>query len=387
MESSRRILGVAALGTILALFWAAPAGLEAGEEEALLQALDKAAQSGKPFKEMTAEAKPAVQAAQKPGHDAALAKLKDEYSSAKSMLEEKTIASAALRISILAQAATELGNTALFGDCRLIPWQELFDLSESSALDRAQQVEAATKLAKLWQPLWDNLFDEVLRQHRAAETRGDAAGMKTCITQMELLAEAAQKAFSREDMALKAKSFKEALEKFKSLPPEQREVKQEADEALQRARHKFEAKEFQPAKDVLDNKAIPLFEKLKDKRGLAQCYLLHAEIREGEKAYGEILDWLEKAKTFAAESADMALINEIAEYEKKLREREKAGELELTKNPFVVEKNFGPEEVIKLSPQYGPVKDSRPLPQTFDNPYFWRPVDLEMNKMDEKGKP
>ncbi|MCU0722834.1 MAG: hypothetical protein MUC63_04350, partial [Planctomycetes bacterium] len=169
MDSTRRIRWFTGLTLVLAA--AAPSALRAGEEAALLAALDKAAQSGKTFKEMVADAKPAVQAAPRPAHEAAISKLKDEYATAKSMLEEAALASSALRLSILGLAANELANTATFGDCRIIPWQEIFDLAESSSLDRSQQVEAAAKLAKLWGPMWDGLFDEVMKGHRAAESK------------------------------------------------------------------------------------------------------------------------------------------------------------------------------------------------------------------------
>ncbi|MHC5038195.1 MAG: hypothetical protein ACYTHM_12840, partial [Planctomycetota bacterium] len=193
----------------------------------------------------------------------------------------------------------------------------------------------------------------------------------------------------REDLQKKLEVFKKGGKKWTPAPktkdPGEKPVadpeKKAAEDAYALAQRRAEKKAFQPAETILETKVIPLFEKHKDDAGSMKAYLLMAKVKEGLGKTHEILDWLEKSQALAEKRGDEAFKKACEDYLKDLKTRK----VNLARTPFSNPENLGPMETISLKPASGQTRASRPLPQAFDNPYFWRLVVLRRGK-DAEGK-
>jgi hypothetical protein len=284
--------------------------------------------------------------------------------------------------SILALAGQENKNVLFFANCRMVIWQDMFDLAGSVTMDIEEKVEEATKLAKIWEPMWEDLFKAVMSAHGQAEAKGDTATMKQYLEQLEIMAKAAKAGLGKDDLLQQYEKFKEALEKWKDLTPEQRELKKQAEAGYERAKQRYEDKELAPAESILETNAIPKFEKLGDDRGVCKCLLLMAKVKVALKKAHEVEALLERAEKLAKKNGDQGFIDEIIKYRSELKEQK----VDTTKNPFTTKENLGDEVKVVLKPKYGQARESRPLPQSLDNHHFWRAVDLQTG-LDKDNKP
>ncbi|MHC4597945.1 MAG: hypothetical protein ACYS47_02965, partial [Planctomycetota bacterium] len=354
----------------------------AGDVDKLYEALEKAAAESGDVPALAKKFVPTVKGATKEAKEGLPEKLTEEYNLAEMTLEEDKMAMLARMTCLVYLAAKEVGDSGLYGAARMLLWQKLFDTAGSPTMDMDDKVEEGGKLAKNWSSIWEDLFLTVMKEHGVMEAKGDTASMKQYMDQMEIMAKGWQKATGKDDLLKKFEDFKEALEKWKKLSPEERSVKKDAEAAYQRADERLKHKELHPAQSILETAAIPKFEKIKDLRGLMKCWFLLAKVFEAMKQFWKIEECVEKAKEYAAQVKDVGFTSECDSYLKTLKDKG----VDTTKNPFTMPGNLADPVKIKLKPAYGQVRESRPLPQALENHYFWRPVDLETGT-DDEGKP
>jgi len=372
------VSGLPALAVLLAFFAGEARGQDA---EALIEEAKKADDGGD-AKEIAKKLVPLLKKASKELLEEIPLKLGEDYKTAKLSLDWESAGKVARITSILALAGSEAKNVLFFANCRMVIWQDLFDLAGSVTMDVEEKVEEAHKLAKMWEPMWEDLFKAVMSAHGQAEAKGDTATMKQYLEQLEIMARAGKEAIGKEDMYNSYEKFKEALEKWKDLSPEQRDLKKLGEAGYERAKHRYEDKEFSPAESILETNAIPKFKKLGDDRGVCKSLLLLAKVKVALKKAHEVEEILEKAYKLADEMGDEGFKKEIDEYRAEL----KSQNVDTTKNPFSEPDSLYDEVRIALKPKYGQARESRPLPQSFDNHHFWRPVDLETG-LDKDNKP
>jgi hypothetical protein len=354
----------------------------AGDESGLLEAIQKADDGTGDVKEIAKKLVTAVKGASPEVHEAATEKIREEYNMAKMAMEDDKAAQIARWAMIFCLAAKEGKNTTLFANVRMILWQDLFDIAGSATMDVQEKVDETVKLAKWWEPLWDGLFEQVMKTHGQEEAKGNTATMKQYQEQMEIMAKAKEKAFGKKDLLETYETFMKALESLKDLTPQQREIKMQADKGYKLAKHRYEGKEYNPAKSILETNVIPKYEKIGDLRGVMKAKYLLAEVYLELKQPWKIKELLDEIIKIAEKLGDEGFKAQCQEFLQKL----KTEGVDLTKNPFTTAKNLGDEEKIKLKPAYGQVRESRPLPHSWENHYFWRPTDLQRG-VNKDGKP
>ncbi|MHC4777248.1 MAG: hypothetical protein ACYTFG_01585 [Planctomycetota bacterium] len=370
------------LVTIGLLFVGLAAPVHAGDAQGLYDALEKKAGEGEDVPALAKGFVATVKGASKEAKENIKDLLQEKYNLAKMTLEDTEITRIAKMTSILVLAGKEAGETGVYGNARMVLWQELFDTAGSATMDTEEKIAEGAILAKNWQHIWEDLFLTVMREHGVMEAKGDEASMKQYMDQLEIMAKGWKSAHEKDDLLKKYEGFKEALEKWKKLSPEDRDVKKRAESGFKRAEERLKHNELQPAKSIIESVVIPNYEKIKDLRGLMKTYMLKAKVHKALKENWLIGECVEKAIEYADQVKDVGFKSEAQNFLDTLK---KEG-IDTTKNPFTQPGNLEKEVTIKLKPAYGQVRESRPLPQCFDNHYFWRAVDLETGN-DDKGKP
>jgi hypothetical protein len=171
------------------------------------------------------------------------------------------------------------------------------------------------------------------------------------------------------------------LKERETWPPEKQKSVRDLEKSLALARKRLEAKQAGLAENILQDKVVPGFEKQGEKRGLMRACFLLGKVKESLGKPSEVLAWVERAKTIASSLRDESFAADCEAYLKSLKEK---GVL-LAKTPFTDPANLGAEKTVALAAANARGAGTRPLPQAFENPYFWRAVDLQRG-VDEKGK-
>ncbi|MHC4600924.1 MAG: hypothetical protein ACYS47_18175 [Planctomycetota bacterium] len=339
-----------------------------GGSDVLLEAIRKASLAEGRFEDQVVHALPAVKVADEKALDEARVKLEAMYAGARDEANEEGVVKTARWICILAFAAKRAGKRGILGKCRLVVWQEVCDLAGSALPSE----EEAAVLAKNWEPFWEDLFLEVMADYAEKEGEGDEEGKARCLDQLELIADAERRAFSREGLSEKLTRFRDGIRKTETLTPERRAVKRDAEDSLVLAKTRVREKSYDLALSILTDKTIPLFEKIEDKRGLMRAYFLRVRAFDKLGRHASIRDELDRVLDLAAEVGDDGFAARCREYESDLTSRG----ITLARSPLLKPGNFGEVVTGKLQVRFGRVQETRPLPQAFHNIYFWPAFEL-----------
>jgi len=281
------------------------------EEDDLLQSVRLAAKTCTELKAAVDRVVPQMKRASREERSKAAGSLKEMYGERIGEGEENGLGEVARLAVILALAARKAGDTALFGDVRMILWQDLFDIAGALTFDREDKVDEAARRAKMWEPLWEDLFFHVMGERDRAEDNDDGDLIRQYLNQLEIMAEATKQAFGRDGLSRKLQSYRALLEKKKALNEEARKTLKEAEGGLKLARDRYETKQYDLAESILKTKVIPLFKGIGWKRGWMRSVLLLARVKEGAGNFGEIKGLLEIAGKLARELEDGGVQREI----------------------------------------------------------------------------
>jgi hypothetical protein len=361
-----------ALAATVALLLSSTGAAIASPEEIVAKITEIANEEGKKEEEKIEAAAKYIKT-QKEGLKEAVELLKTQYDEAKTFFEEEKMAKVAAILTVFAMGAHKAGNIGVFGEIRVIFWNQIYDLASNDMLPDEEKLKNSVALVKMWKPMVDDIFREVKRQHNKHEAEGSKEEMRQDMAQLKLLAKAVFEAFGRKDLQESLDSFIKAMQDFAKFSPEDRKKIKRAEDLLKSAMHKYEGKEYVPARDVF-LLAYKIFKELKAKRKIMITAYWLAVAHEKTKEYWEIKGYLDEAQKLAEELGDSGKVDEIKEYWKSLKAREKAGEFNLTKSPLADPANFGPSEpVVKLKTVYGKRLQS-PSPTRFKDILFWKPL-------------